>query len=232
MNTNDHLKAIVFDVDGTLFDTLPSLANAANETLVQAGLRAVPPQSLRAALSAGLRPLFHQALALQAAAPESAQQLEEDYLAHYTRRWLADATLFPGVAECLTTLRSAGLKLGLCTNRDRSSTEVLLAATGLTGHFELIVGLGDAPLPKPAADPLLLAIELMGLSTHQVLFVGDSLMDARCAEQAQVQFAAHRAGYASQATDLLPQILGFDRYEQLTQWVCQHLPVHKETSHA
>lgn len=233
MNKNDHIRAVVFDVDGTLFDTLPSLVAAANDVLVKAGLREVPMVLLRSALSEGLRPMFREALALQATAPDgNLAQLEEDYLAHYSQRWLAAAPLFARAPETLATLKSQGLKLGICTNRDRRSTDALLASAALAGSFDVIVGLGDAPSPKPAADPLLRVLQQLELPPSQVLFVGDSVMDARCAQAAQVRFAAHLAGYAGQPTDLLPQVMGFDAYDQLTQWVLAHLPAHQEACHA
>lgn len=233
MNKNDHIRAVVFDVDGTLFDTLPSLVAAANDVLVKAGLREVPMVLLRSALSEGLRPMFREALALQATAPDgNPAQLEEDYLAHYSQRWLAAAPLFDRAPETLATLKSQGLKLGICTNRDRRSTDALLASAALAGSFDVIVGLGDAPSPKPAADPLLRVLQQLELPPSQVLFVGDSVMDARCAQAAQVRFAAHLAGYAGQPADLLPQVMGFDAYDQLTQWVLAHLPARKEACHA
>lgn len=234
MNKSDHIQAVVFDVDGTLFDTLPSLAAAANDVLIQAGLCEVPMARLRAALSEGLRPMFRQALALQPSPPDAKQaaQLEEDYLVHYTQHWLAAAPLFARAAETLAALKTRGLKLGICTNRDRRSTDALLASTALAGRFDAIVGLGDAPAPKPAADPLLQVLQQLALSPSQVLFVGDSAMDARCAQAAQVRFAAHLAGYAGQPADLLPQVMGFEGYDQLTQWVLERLPVHKEACHA
>ena len=224
MNINNQIRSVVFDVDGTLFDTLPSLSAAANDVLANAGMREVSMSLLRSALNEGLRPLFRQAIALQSAPVDAvaANQLEIDYLAHYGRRWLSTAPLFAGVTEALAALRSQGLKLGICTNRDRASTEVLLASASIAGFFDAIVSLGDAPLPKPAADPLLLLMERLEVPPAETLFVGDSAMDACCAQLSKVRFAAHRGGYAAQPGDLLPHVLSFGGYDQLASWVLDH----------
>lgn len=232
MNTNDHIRAVVFDVDGTLFDTLPSLTAAANEVLRDAGLRAVPQELLRPALSDGLRPMFRQALVLQATSIDAgaAAKLEERFLARYTRHWLQEASLFSGASGLLAMLRARAVPLGICTNRDRVTTETLLSQAAIQMCFDTIVGLGDAPQPKPAADPLLRVLELLALKPSEVLFVGDSYMDARCAELSQVRFAAHLGGYAARKDDLLPNVLHFEHYDQLAQWLLARTP--QETCHA
>lgn len=225
MNRNDHIRAVVFDVDGTLLDTLPSLAAAANEVLAEAGLRAVPADLLRPALSEGLAPMFQHALALQAepTAADRAGALEARYFAVYAQRWLAQAMPYAGVPAMLAELKSQGLRLGLCSNRDRPSVNALLACTALDIGFDAVVGLGDAARPKPSADPLLRVLQQLGVSPAQVLFVGDSAMDARCAEAAGVRFAAHRVGYAGQPGDLWPQVTGFDRYDEFIPWLLSQL---------
>lgn len=234
MNINDHLDAVVFDVDGTLLDTLPSLAAAANEVLEGAGLNTISLQMLRPALSEGLVPMFRQALVLQTEAipDETAARLEHDYLALYRQHGLATARPFAGAAATLEAFAAKGLRLAICTNRDRASTDALLAAASFPVEFEVIVGIGDAPLAKPAADPLLRVLHLMGLSPSQALFIGDSGIDARCAHAAQVRFAGHLGGYANHPGDLLPQVVSFNVYDQLTQWVLQRLPTDKEACHA
>jgi phosphoglycolate phosphatase len=223
MNINGQLRSVVFDVDGTMFDTLPSLSAAANDVLAKAGMRDVSMALLRSALNEGLRPVFRRAIALQSASVDAvgASQLESEYMAHYRRRWLPTAPLFAGVADALAALKSRGLKLGICTNRDRASTEVLLASASIAGFFDAIVSLGDAPLPKPASAPLLLVMERLEVPPAEALFVGDSGMDARCAQLSQVRFAAHLGGYAGQAGDLFPNVLSFAGYDQLTGWVLE-----------
>ena len=224
MNKIDHIRSVIFDVDGTMFDTLPSLSAAANNVLVHAGLHEVPMPLLRLALNEGLRPMFRKAIALQSAPvdAETATQLENEYMTQYMRHWLSTAPLFAGVSDALAALKSQGLKLGVCTNRDRASTDILLASASIAGSFDAIVSLGDAPLPKPAADPLLLLMERLGVPPAEALFVGDSGMDACCAQLSKVRFAARLGGYAGQPGELLPNVLSFCGYDQLTCWVLDH----------
>ena len=233
MNINGHFRAIIFDVDGTLFDTLPSLSAAANGVLLQAGLHEVSTSLLRLALNQGLRPLFLKAIALQvhSVEPEWASELETRYLDRYMQQWLVTAPLYAHVKQILSDLKSRGVKLGICTNRDRLSTEVLLVQAGIPGTFDVIVGLGDAARPKPAADPLLLALDRLGVAAHEALFVGDSYMDASCAQLSNVRFAAHLGGYAGQASDLLPQVLKFSGYEVFAPWVLSRLSNPEDSFH-
>lgn len=234
MNMGNHIRAVVFDVDGTLLDTLPSLVLAANEVLRNAGLREVPLELMRPALSAGLGPMFRQALALQRAplVPERAALLEEEFHAIYVRRWLRQARLFSGVSALLSALRGRGIPLGICTNRDRVTTAALLSNAGIDLCFDAIVGLGDAPEPKPAASPLLRVLQMLDAAPAETVFVGDSGMDARCADLSQVRFAAHLKGYAAGFCELEPNVLHFERYQHLTEWILDRIPGTQEDCRA
>jgi len=224
MLINEQFKTVLFDVDGTLFDTLPSLSAANNLVLKQAGLLEVATPLLRPALNEGLRAMFRKSIDLQMAPVEVelVMVLEKEFLQQYMQDWLAAATVYPHLHEALAALKQLGLKLGICTNRDRASTEYLLAQSRIAEFFELIVGLGDAPHPKPAADPLLLALERMGGMAADALFVGDSSIDATCARLAHVPFAGHLGGYAVQSADLEPNVFVFSDYGTLANWIVGH----------
>lgn len=224
MLINEQFKTVLFDVDGTLFDTLPSLSAVNNLVLKQAGLREVAAPLLRPALNEGLKAMFRKSIALQIAPvdAEMALALETEFLQQYMQHGLATATLYPHLRDALSTLQHLGLKLGICTNRDRASTEYLLAQFRIEEFFELIVGLGDAPHPKPAADPLLMALERMGGTAADALFVGDSSIDATCARLAHVRFAGHLGGYAVQSADLEPSVFVFSDYGTLANWIVGH----------
>ena len=221
MNNNDQLRTLVFDVDGTLFDTLPSLAAAANEVLVLAGLRAAEPRHLRPALSQGVTALFKSALLLQAAPIPLAlaSRLEDAFEHRYASHWLHKAVVYDGAFDLLSMLRSQGVALGICTNRDQRSTRTLLRKAGLDGFFDAIVGLGDAEHPKPDAAPLRLALNQLDATPQTTLFVGDSGIDAACAQAAGVRLAAHLGGYAATPDDLHPCAVAFSRYEELLGWM-------------
>lgn len=224
MLINEQFKTVLFDVDGTLFDTLPSLSAANNLVLKQAGLLEVATPLLRPALNEGLRAMFRKSIDLQMVPvdDELVMVLEKEFLQQYMQDWLAAATLYPHLPDALSMLKQLGLKLGICTNRDRASTEYLLAQSRIAEFFELIVGLGDAPHPKPAADPLLLALERMGGMAADALFVGDSSIDATCARLAHVRFAGHLGGYAVQSADLEPNVFVFSDYGTLANWIVGH----------
>jgi len=224
MLINEQFKTVLFDVDGTLFDTLPSLSAANNLVLKQAGLLEVATPLLRPALNEGLRAMFRKSIDLQMVPvdDELVMVLEKEFLQQYMQDWLAAATVYPHLHEALAALKKLGLKLGICTNRDRASTEYLLAQSRIAEFFELIVGLGDAPHPKPAADPLLLALERMGGMAADALFVGDSSIDATCARLAHVRFAGHLGGYAVQSADLEPNVFVFSDYGTLANWIVGH----------
>ena len=223
MNTNDQIRTVVFDVDGTLFDTLPTLAAAANEVLVLAGLQAVEPQHLRPALSQSqsITAFFQSALRLQAASVPLAlgSRLEDAFAHRYASHWLHKAVAYDGALELLSMLRSQGIALGICTNRDQDSTRTLLDKAALTGFFDAIVCLGDTEHPKPDAAPLHLALTQLGGTPRTALFVGDSGIDAACAQAAGVPLAAHLGGYAANPDDLRPYVVAFSDYAEFHSWM-------------
>jgi HAD superfamily hydrolase (TIGR01509 family) len=99
----------------------------------------------------------------------------------------AQTHLLPGVAELLPALRRLGKKLGLCSNKPRLFSEELLEHFGIADCFDVVLGVEDVPRPKPAPDMLLRAIERLGLSKSQVLYVGDMTVDIETARAAGVR---------------------------------------------
>lgn len=234
MNIKNHLRAIVFDVDGTLFDTLPSLTGAANQVLLARGLQPVATAQLKSSLNEGLLSMFSAALGLNVAQPsaDEVQVFQQECMRVYCDEWLTSATLFAGAADCLERLREQGLILAICTNRDKASTQMLLKTASLEQLVGVVVGMGDTPRPKPAPDPLITILDRLSIAPQQALFVGDSYMDAACAQSAGVHFAAHLRGYAVEPSDLLPQVTRFSDFTAFTQWVTESIQANVEVPNA
>ncbi|KEY57916.1 HAD family hydrolase [Serratia sp. DD3] len=227
MKTIHQFKTVVFDLDGTLLDTLPSLVNSANAVLKQAGAQTLSQAALRPALSQGLHAFFAQALALQP--PQLSMtlptaKLELKFQQRYCADALIGAPLYEGVEHMLHDLRALGISLAVCTNRDPASARTLLIQANIWSYFDVLVGLGDAARPKPAADPLWLVLEQLQCDPRQALMVGDSWADAQCAEAAGVAFAAHTYGYATHIKELQPSLWAFSHYHTLVQHLKHPMP--------
>ncbi|NYT64897.1 HAD family hydrolase [Alcaligenaceae bacterium] len=221
MNNQTYSKTIIFDLDGTLLDTWPSLY-AAVLAFDCTGKVRLDPDALRLRLSDGIGPMLSLALRQlnrnEAEAHDDYRQLSETY----ENDWLYEAKPFEGSQAMLHELHIAGYRLGLCTNRDPASTKALLDHFGWDEYFVTKVCLGDVENAKPHPDPLLTALSMLDCAPGDALFVGDSNIDALCAANANVPFAAHLGGYHSHQSDLDPCVMTFSHFSNFAGWIGQH----------
>ena len=127
--------------------------------------------------------------------PALVDEMLEHFLDHYQGH-IADASRpYPGVVDALRTLSNRQAKLAVVTNKRIEMTRKLLAELELTAWFDAIVGGDSTPNPKPAADPILFACRKIGLTTAQVLFVGDSLTDVSASRAAGCPVVCVPDGY-------------------------------------
>lgn len=224
MNIHTPQNVIVFDLDGTLLDTWPSLL-AAVMAFNPSGRVLLDPSALKQRLSDGIAPMLSLALSqLQRDSDPNSSDFQQ-LLCSYEQQWLCTAKAFEGAEQLLQSLQQAGYRIGLCTNRDARSTGVLLEHFGWEGVFDAKVHLGDCITAKPSPEPLLKTLQLLGGSVGKSLFVGDSPVDALCAAQAKVSFAAHLAGYHTSRSELEPCRVAFSHYHELARWLTSHHPV-------
>ena len=206
----DTYDAYLFDLDGTLVDTAPDLMAGLNVCLVEHGYAAVDETLTRRWVGHGAAKMIEQALAHQGSDGPPAQLTRSmlDRFLDYYAAHIADASApYPGVREALTSLgRRAGL--GVVTNKASSSTSALLDALDLARWFRIVVCGDTLGVPKPAADPVLLACSTLGTDPARTLFVGDSITDVQCARAAGCDVVCVRYGYSG---GIAPEDLGADR---------------------
>mgnify|MGYP001230598955 CR=1 FL=1 len=178
-------RAALFDLDGTLVDTAPDLAAAANRMLADLGRPALEEASVRDYVGKGIVNLVERCLAATGGETgEERRHALESFERHY-RAGIADRSRpYPGVLDGLDALRRAGIALGCVTNKAGRFTEPLLERTGLRPYFGVVVSGDAAARGKPHADPVLLAAATLGASLDETVMIGDSMNDVLSARAA------------------------------------------------
>ena len=170
-------SAAIFDLDGTLLDTLEDLADSANEALELGGFPTHPVDSYRTFVGDGMAVLIERILPVNERKPSAIQLVMKAYRAAYDRRWKSKSCPYPGIGELLTDLRARGIPLAVLSNKPQAYTEIVMAH--FLGHhrFELILGQREEVPRKPhPAGAHEIALQL-GLATSEIIFIGDTATD-------------------------------------------------------
>lgn len=185
---------ILFDFDGTLADTAPDLAAAANRQRTRAGLEPLPLEVLRPYSSAGARGLLRCALNLTPA-DEGYEAHRVQFLKDYEAAMTIDTCLFEGVPELLAQIKDAGMTWGIVTNKATYLATPIVAALGLAQDCAVLVCGDTTAHTKPHPLPLLHAAKQAGFGVEQCLYVGDDLRDIQAAQAAGMPSIAAAYGY-------------------------------------
>ncbi|TMR97430.1 HAD family hydrolase [Nonomuraea basaltis] len=172
-------SAVVFDLDGTLVDTMMSVPTAYAGTIRALGGPAVTPEDVVAAWHLGSTPVV---LAHFLGRPASAEDLNSFY--RHLDVAVAAVRPFPGVADMIGALSRAGHPLGVFTSATRRATTLMLAIAGLAELFTVVVCGDEIGRPKPAPEGLELACRLLGVTATDAIYVGDADVDLECARRA------------------------------------------------
>jgi len=182
---------IVFDLDGTLADTLLDLAAAANFACRRLGLPEHSPEAIRGMIGGGERKLIERLVG--PAAQDRVEECLKLYLDHYTRHNGELTRLYPGVVKTLAHL--AGKNLAVLSNKLERLTQQALAAIDLARFFVAVRGGGEGIPLKPAPDQLLALTADLGVRPARTLMVGDKPADIRAGQGAGACTAAVTYGY-------------------------------------
>lgn len=191
------VKAILIDLDGTLLDTAPQLAEAANRMLREIDYAPVSQELLASYIGNGISWLVKRALTGDMhATPDAA--LYDHALPIFEKHYkdlLLESRAFNGVMEGLDAMKAAGFRLGCITNKLECFTTPLLAGLGLASYFELVLSGDSLPEKKPHPLPLLHAARFFGVPVEQLLLIGDSLNDTLAARAARCAVFCVPYGY-------------------------------------
>ncbi|MCU0866461.1 MAG: HAD-IA family hydrolase [Planctomycetes bacterium] len=197
----------LFDLDGTLADTLGDLAASTNHVRAAFALPPLPPAAVRRLIGDGARTLLARALheRLAANGPEREHQLDQafaSYLEHHAAQCTATAQLYPGVRTFLTERRAAGHPLAVVTNKPERFALPLVAHLGLHDLLPVVIGGDTLPQKKPDPAPIRLALQRLGtppeLAAHAVM-IGDGVQDLRAGKAAGLRTIGCLFGYGDPA---------------------------------
>ena len=187
-------SALIFDLDGTLVDSVPDLQSALNEMLRERGRRELRADEVRGMIGDGSRALVERALTVTGAVAEF-DAAHRRFLQIYEAAPTRLSRLYPGVEETLRALRSSGSRLAICTNKPQTGTLGVLAGFGIAACFEAVLG-GDAvDFKKPDPRHLLAAVEQLGAMAGEAVMIGDNENDYAAARAANIPVILMRYGY-------------------------------------
>jgi phosphoglycolate phosphatase len=192
------IKAVLLDLDGTLLDTAPDLAAAANAMLAEHGLEPLPARVVRDFIGRGIPHLVERCLqaageSLPCARLESALR---SFGAHYRRLNGLESAAFPGVADALDRMRAARLRLACVTNKAAAFTAPLLEKSGLAPFFDTVVTSDQVGRRKPHPEPFLHACRELDVAPAAAAVIGDSANDAEGARAAGCRVLLVSYGYS------------------------------------
>ncbi len=191
-------KLAMFDLDGTLIDSVPDLAGAVDVMLGQLGRAPAGVDKVRHWVGNGARVLVRRALADDIEHASISEGDTEQALALFLEAYAGDhsrSTLYPGVRPFLDALQQAGVPLALVTNKPSRFVPELLADKQLDGYFRWLVCGDTLPVQKPDPAALNWVMQQAGVVAGQALFVGDSRSDVLAAKAAGVPVVAVSYGY-------------------------------------
>jgi phosphoglycolate phosphatase len=189
------IKAVLFDLDGTLVDSADDLCSAANTVLEEAGLNPLTVDAVRGMIGDGAPKLAERALLAAGGKPEDVERFTARFLKVYELNAAVHTSCYPRVIDSLAELTDMGLFLGVVTNKFEAATTRILSALSIRDFFSVVVGGDTVEKRKPDPMPVLEALYRLGFSPDEVLMVGDNIHDVESARAAGVHSAAVTYGY-------------------------------------
>lgn len=193
-------KLAIFDLDGTVLDTIDDLYGSVNTALLQNGMRARTKSEVLSFVGNGMKLLIDRAVP-EGTDPTLAAQVLADFKAHYALHSTDTTAPYLGVPEMLSALRVAGVKTAILSNKAHAAT-VALCKSYFDGCFDLVVGERESEgiAKKPAPDAVLAIMSELGVTAAETVYIGDSEVDVMTAKNAGVDSIAVTWGFRTPDT--------------------------------
>jgi phosphoglycolate phosphatase len=190
----DSVQAVLFDLDGTLVDSAPDLAGAANELREAHGQQAMDFALLRPVVGSGARGMLNAAFGIGPDDPQF-DALRTDFLARYEARILRETRVFVRMESVLVALERRRLPWGIVTNKIARFSVPLVDGLGLMSRCAVLISGDSTPHAKPHPEPLQEAARRIGLSPQRCVYVGDDRRDVEAGRSAGMSTLAAAWGY-------------------------------------
>jgi phosphoglycolate phosphatase len=196
-----HIRAVLFDLDGTLIDSAPDLGAAADKMRIDRGMSSLPYALYRPMAGAGARGMLKIAFDMT---PEHADfmAMREEFFANYESAMTVRTYAFDGVSDLIAGLTTRGLPWGVVTNKMARFTDPLTQAMPLFASAAAIVSGDTTPHPKPHPEPMFEAARRLGLTPEVCLYVGDDERDIVAGRAAGMRTVAANYGYLGEKNDI------------------------------
>jgi phosphoglycolate phosphatase len=195
-------KGLILDLDGTLVDSLPDLLDVLNQVLVDLGVAKLTAAEARPMIGDGTLRLVERALAARSVTPDQIRPAQSRFLTLYEARPTRLSRLYPGVAEVLTELSSAGWMCAICTNKPERATRVMLSELDLVRFLRATITGDTLPQKKPDPAPMRAALAALEVPPHRAIAVGDHANDLLSARGAGIRAVFARYGYGALTPEL------------------------------
>lgn len=209
---------IIFDLDGTLVDTAPDLLATLNFILEREGHDLITLDDTRNMVGQGARALLDEGFRKSGTAlgDQELDRLMQDFITYYSAHIADHSVPFEGIVDLIKEYKSAGAKIGVCTNKLEGLSRLLLKALELDGLMDCLVGRDTTAAAKPDPLPLREAVRLAGGTMARAIYIGDSITDVLTARAAEVPIVLVSFGYTlTPASELGGDVL-IDHFSELT----------------
>jgi 2-phosphoglycolate phosphatase len=188
------IRAVLFDLDGTLIDSAPDLAGTANDMRVARGFQPLPYYAYRSLVSNGARGMLAVGLSLTPS-DDAFEQARVEFLERYSKRLTRETQVFPEVEPVLAKLDQARFPWGIVTNKMERYTLPIVAALGLDRRSGAVISGDTTPHAKPHPAPLIEAARRMQVAPEHCMYVGDDLRDIESGKAAGMVTVSAAWGY-------------------------------------